>query len=136
MPGAQMELMLSAAVGDWQFKYGTEEKQVIGVGSAPAFQNSWTANSATVQFRRNSDGLVTIEGAVQKNSNINGTIFTLPVGYRPSANKYFPITVWDASTGYAESLQISGGGNLTINALSTPSASPNIAYISCSFYAD
>jgi hypothetical protein len=60
----------------------------IGTAGEPAFQNSWTNESPTSEvttaFYKDPFGIVHLKGLVT--GGANGTIFTLPVGYRPSKN--------------------------------------------------
>lgn len=64
-------------------------------GGAPGFQNGWSnylSGQQAVQFSK-IDDVVTVRG-LAKGGTINsapatGSIFTLPVGYRPSANRIF-----------------------------------------------
>ena len=65
-----------------------QEWQEIGVGNAPAFENSWinfvtSGEQATAAFYKDSFGRVYIKGLV-KSGTINTDIFTLPTGYIPS----------------------------------------------------
>ena len=57
----------------------------VGGSGDPAFQNGWTAQSEPVQFRKDRNGNVIIRGRAARGTAASGsTIFTLPVGYRPT----------------------------------------------------
>jgi hypothetical protein len=77
---------------------------VIGAPGQPAFHSPWTNFSPSVagaaSFRRDRDRMVHLRGSVDAGANIpGGTIFTLPVGYRPGKYRYFTVATTD------------GGGN-------------------------
>jgi hypothetical protein len=69
------------------------KKRAVGSGApAVAFQNSWVNYGAGLNDAKywfDSDGYVNIEGFVKNGSAPNTTIFTLPVGYRPSVEIWF-----------------------------------------------
>lgn len=86
-----------------------EPWHTVGAVGEPVFQNSWVnygGAEATAGFRKYPDGRVRLRGTIK-----NGTAaaaFTLPPGYRPPTNLYFPITTNSgAGTVY---------GNVTIGA--------------------
>jgi hypothetical protein len=54
--------------------------------TTPNLAAHWTCPTATVKFRKNKDGMVTIKGLARGTNAAGGTIFTLPVGYRPLDN--------------------------------------------------
>lgn len=62
---------------DWHYVGGTDE---------PAFENSWSnlGTYSAMAFRLRETGIVDLVGAVQNSGNSNTTIFTIPVGYRPT----------------------------------------------------
>ena len=62
---------------DWHYVGGTDE---------PAFENSWSnlGTYSAMAFRLRETGIVDLVGAVQHSGDSNTTIFTIPVGYRPS----------------------------------------------------
>lgn len=63
-----------------------EAKRFVGATDQPAFKNSWANNSAslsTLHFWQSSEGMTYVEGSVTGGS-IGSTVFTLPVGYRPT----------------------------------------------------
>lgn len=57
--------------------------QVGSGGGEPAFLNSWTSSTA-LKFRIDDD-VVSIRGRVQNTGSAITAVFTLPVGYRPTA---------------------------------------------------
>lgn len=68
----------------------------VGASGEPAFTNSWAnvSGEPAVAFRIREAGIVDIHGVVDSGSD-SSSIFTLPVGYRPSAN------TWVVSFGYS-----------------------------------
>lgn len=65
----------------------------VGNSAEPAFQNNWAALAGTpVQFRKDPMGVVRIRGIANLMTStaiMTKAIFTLPVGYRPTANRQF-----------------------------------------------
>jgi len=90
----------------------------VGNPGEPAFQNSfsdWDGAAPTgraARFRKYPDGRVRLEGIVRC-PVATGTIFTLPVGYRPAANTelYWPV-VANAALTYVN--VGSGNGNVVV----------------------
>lgn len=80
-------------------------------GSAPAFQNSWanSTGNARLAFRQREVGVVDIHGTVTGGSSTS-VIFTLPVGYRPSAGSYPPGI---SEGGVAAQISIDPAGTVT-----------------------
>jgi hypothetical protein len=95
-------------------------------GSAPSFQNSWAASTA-VKFRKNIDGLLSLEGVATKATTSGGTIFTLPVGYRPSVQKYISCYLVQAGAIVTEFLIVDTNGDVSINF--APSATNTDLYL-------
>lgn len=61
--------------------------------TAPTFENSWADFGAGFQptgFRKDSDGIVHIRGVVS-GGTVGSTVFTLPAGYIPPNNCWFPV---------------------------------------------
>lgn len=109
---------------------------VGGGGTAPAFQNSWAYGSQLVTFRKNKEGLVTIEGNLNANSTQYAlTIFTLPVGFRPSTTKYLNVGVVD-TTVKGDALVVGSGGNVTLGGFVTPIGVAIGVNLNVSFYVD
>lgn len=80
----------------------------VGVGGAPAFQNSWVNVGGTevpARYRKDAEGFVHIEMCVTAGTG-GSVVFTLPVGYRPSHNLTVPAVQGGASYAYVAS---SGG---------------------------
>jgi hypothetical protein len=82
---------LTALVGgeDWHYVGEAGEADWYDPGSGDA----WANNQANFQlaYRLRESGIVDIQGIVAASADPPSavTIFTLPVGYRPSANSYF-----------------------------------------------
>ena len=65
---------------------GKVVKHIVGNSGEPAYQNGWTFYNSPWEksyFCKTADGVVTVSIMV-KSGTVNGTIFTLPVGYRPA----------------------------------------------------
>lgn len=90
----------------------------IGASGEPAFQNSWTLNTNPVKFKIDAAGFVCMEG-IATGGNTGTTVFTLPVGYRPSASKRFAPASFGGSSADV-TISISTSGNVTISYSSTP----------------
>ena len=89
----------------------------VGGSGQPAFQNSWVnhgSTSAVAAFYRDSSGVVRIKGLV-KNGTGATTIFTLPVGYRPTEDRYFAATSFDGSNYVAGNTMINAAGDVKHN---------------------
>lgn len=68
-----------------------ESWHLVGVGSEPAFQNSWAnfgGSHAVAGFYKAPDGWVRLKGLVASGTS-TATMFTLPAGYRPPFNAVF-----------------------------------------------
>lgn len=70
----------------------------VGSGSNPAYQNSWVSYDSTLfygaRYYRDSDGYIYLEGLVKSGTiadGTTGTIFTLPVNFRPNVRILFPV---------------------------------------------
>ena len=83
----------------------------IGAAGQPAFQNGWQngdpASSTTAAYYRDPFGVLHFKGVVD-NGSAGSTIFTLPVGYRPS--KSLVATV--SQSGVAAELSVSSNGSV------------------------
>jgi hypothetical protein len=86
-----------------------------------AFLNSWSAVS-TVKYRIDGEGTVTIQGLVTNASLANGVIFNLPVGYRPTSNRYFTQMVLDGAVYVPVQMTVATNGNVSaqLGALTGP----------------
>lgn len=62
---------------------GTDPWHTVGAAGEPAFQNGWSPQSEAVQFRKTPTGDVHLRGRA-KLGTAAASVFTLPVGYRPS----------------------------------------------------
>ncbi len=67
---------------------------VVGAPGAPAYEGTWQAAESSaddgVSFYKDPWGIVHLQGnAANSNGPQEGTIFTLPAGYRPAKNLYF-----------------------------------------------
>jgi hypothetical protein len=63
----------------------------MGVVKTPTLQNSWVANATSLAptFYKDLSGVVHINGAIKDGTAVFGTtLFTLPTGFRPSADIY------------------------------------------------
>jgi len=100
------------------YDQGTSPVITVGSGgSAPAFQNGWSA-SAPVLFRKDK-GYVYFNGVAQQAGSSLGVIFTLPVGYRPSTVKQIRVTDISSGTERADILYIATNGDVYISQAAT-----------------
>lgn len=78
-----------------------EPWHVVGATGEPAFQNSWVNFGGTypvAAYRKDPNGMVEIKGTV-KSGTISNAIFTLPAGYRPLEERYYPVSTGSNATG-------------------------------------
>jgi hypothetical protein len=101
----------------------------VGGSGEPAFENGWTnfgpAQYETAGFYKDPLGVVHLKGTVA--AGVIGTIFTLPVGYRPGKSQFFAAP---AGTAYGEVLvrglsEGAAAGRVHFNAGSTNFVSLN-----------
>lgn len=87
-------------------------------GSAPAFENGWVnygaGGYATAAYWKDAQNIVHLRGAV-KNGTVPATIFTLPVGFRPS-NGQLRFANYTYPPGAAGDLLIAPSGLVYLNA--------------------
>jgi len=62
------------------------EWHYVGEPGEPVFKGNWCNYNTTekLRFMKGADGIVKVEGIPKEDNSNNGTIFTLPEGYRPS----------------------------------------------------
>jgi len=92
---------------------------VGGAWIAPALGSSWVnygGTDSTAGYRKTTDGDVALRGSIK--SGTGGTIFTLPVGYRPLSKETITVASWAGSaqlgilaTGEVTVFNYSGGGS-------------------------
>lgn len=98
---------------------GLHPWHTIGDAGEPTLQNNWYTDveSDKVRFMKDDYGLVTIEsGLLSKSSGSGGTVFTLPVGFRPPgrvANIVLIGTAISFATVFGR-LDITTAGNLVV----------------------
>lgn len=97
-----------------------EAWRVVGAASQPAFGSGWSNSGGanmTMRFAKTASGLFLAEGVVS-HTGVGGTVFTAPVGYRPSADVIFP--AWGLVGGAYQVLQgkMTSTGLFQINAQS------------------
>lgn len=82
---------------------------------APTLLNSWVnygSTYATAGYMKDSLGFVHLKGAIKSGTTTAGTvIFTLPAGYRPAQDNYYPGV--STTAGSAGSFQIKSSGDVT-----------------------
>ena len=102
----------------WGSKRGSWHN--VGDVGEPAFQNSWVNRGGTTRparFRLDGD-VVRLEGAVSTGTN-GTTIFTLPAGYRPTAEVVIPIRLNDGGVEFVAYLFVQSSGAVSPNAAGT-----------------
>lgn len=85
----------------------------VGPWASPTLAGSWEnfgGGYATMQYRKDTSGLVTIKGCVKTGS---GILFTLPVGYRPAESKRFACCGGLAGTPVSGQVDIGSSGSVT-----------------------
>ena len=78
---------------------GRADDHLLGEWQTPTLAGSWVAYGTPFQaprYRKTASGIVYIEGLVKSGS---GTIFTLPVGYRPAASQLFATMTYNKTIG-------------------------------------
>lgn len=77
---------------DWHYVGDTAEPDWYDPGSGDAWQNNGTDKN--LAFRVRETGIVDIHGFIRAvaTPSTDNNVFALPVGYRPSANTYYPAT--------------------------------------------
>jgi hypothetical protein len=88
---AFMTAFLTSADADAAFEaLGADaDWHLVGGVGEPAFQNGWANSGApyeSLSFRIDAEGIIHLKGRVT-GGGIDSVIFTLPVGYRPSATQ-------------------------------------------------
>jgi hypothetical protein len=99
----------------------------VGENGEPAFEQTWANKSGedVVAFRKDNQNVVHIKGIATISSG-HGAIFTLPLGYRPSATRRF-VTSYDGSD--FTSLQIDHTtGYVFVNTLNSTDVNLNITF--------
>jgi hypothetical protein len=79
---AYIQDLASSAGGGAEYSIGTWF--VVG-GTGVAYQNGWGAGDSPLQYTKDTNGWVHLRGEANDESATSATIFTLPVGLRPSA---------------------------------------------------
>jgi hypothetical protein len=107
---AQIVISMSG-VGEFDLDsilFDTDERwhNVGAPGEIAQFSNGWQnwgSPYAVARYRREKSGWITMEGLVKGGSPLNSTVLTLPVGYRPLANRsIYQIEVMNNTVGIAE----------------------------------
>jgi len=103
-------------------KLQTDFFHTVGAPLQPAFQNSFATSSLSSTLGAAYRSLdrtneVIFRGAFQRSIESNGvTVFTLPIAYRPQANKMIPILMYNNSTFKPGILLIDfATGNVTVS---------------------
>jgi hypothetical protein len=111
------------------------KNNVITPITVSSFLNSWTATT-TVKYRKNYNGMVTLQGVVGVATVSSGIMFNLPAGYRPSYDRYFNFLVQDAAAFVQTDCIIYTNGNVYINIGSLSGPAVNVRLDGISFYID
>jgi hypothetical protein len=87
--------------------------KVVGAPGAPAYAGTWKAapngDDEVVSFYKDPWGIVHLQGNAYNPNTVNGTIFTLPPGYRPKGEIYFAAY---GSNGSAALVAVYSNGNV------------------------
>lgn len=128
------------------FRYGSNgywslQAMFYPIGSAiwnePVLQNSWTPYGycwGGVGYTKNTDGIVSLRGLISGGST-SGTIFTLPVGHRPTrTDVYCAVNTYNATPTDAQAvLVVQPSGNVVI---SSGVSSTWLSLSGCNFVAE
>jgi len=102
----------------------------------PTLVNSWVNfdSTLTARYRKNALGQVQLGGAV-RSGTASSTIFTLPLGFRPSIISGFAAPMANSGgTGFVGQIDVNANG--TVSYVNT-GATPQYVYLSpCTFRAD
>lgn len=116
---------------------------MVGTEGEPPFQGSWqNRGTRPIRFRKGPDGQVTIRGHANVRSNpvAGGTIFTLPVGYRPQWMHRFPVSVIRPNapviTGGTDFVDVNNTGTVSWAANPNTNASPIEEMVGGTLYLD
>jgi len=92
-----------------------EAAHVVGATNQPPFQNGWSANvdpaDQGLSFFKDGWGIVHLQGNTGNVNPTTGTIFTLPVGYRPAKDVYLSVY---GGGGTVAAVQITSGGDVNV----------------------
>lgn len=83
----------------------------VGGSGAPPFTNSWVnsgGSNAPAAYWKDAFGVVTLEGTI-KSGTVGSAAFTLPPGFRPDKDRFFPAY----SNAVLGLVQVSSGGVVT-----------------------
>jgi len=90
----------------------------VGTSGAPAFQNGWGNFGASAQglaYGKDSQGFLHIIGSITDSTPAqNGTVFTLPTGFRPSKMVYNGIMGADGTVYITLLVTVTNTGNVII----------------------
>lgn len=87
-------------------------RHVIGAAGKAPYENNWGnygGGYLQASYTRDAGGFIHLSGMVT-GGTMPGTIFTLPVGFRPPGHAYFPIY----STSALNMLQVQAGGAVAV----------------------
>lgn len=107
-----IEAPSEAAIGRLE-KGPIQPWHVVGGVGEPSYQLPWAPRAGEpVLYRKTPEGLVEVVGAADyagtptgSNINLDGTVFTLPPGYRPDAVRVFTAYYYEFYPGSGGSLQ-------------------------------
>lgn len=92
-----------------------EAAHVVGATNQPPFQNGWSSNldpaDEGLSFYKDGWGVVHLQGNAGNVNPTTGTIFTLPVGYRPAKDLYLSVY---GGGGTVAAVQITSAGDVNV----------------------
>jgi hypothetical protein len=112
-----------------------EPVRIVGAPGQPAFAGTWSpaGEEQVPGFWKDPFGTVHLEGQAGRTGATGDTIFTLPPGYRPSANDYF--AVYPSSGDGEASVAVLADGTVELFFLSEPSDDEFVGLTNISFRA-
>jgi hypothetical protein len=106
-------------------KYDKEQPDAINVNFEPHWANAFPVGQSNVKYRKEQNGRVTLSGAAIYNSTSGlGTIFNLPLGFRPSPDVVNHRSAIITSSGELKVLNILPNGDVQFS-----SGSPSVGEV-------
>lgn len=79
--------------------------------NVPALQNSWVADTSPPQYKKQPDGTIRFRGWIKNGiTALTTTLFTMPVGARPSSDVYFKVAKPNDAGATAPTIDITPAG--------------------------
>ena len=134
-------VVISAIDGEAVLAFGLQPpSSATWIALAGSYSNGWADNNdgeIPGRYRRTISGMVVVEGVLDATGASAGTAFTLPAGFRPSANSiYVPIVVYSSAAYVVGAIYILATGAVSITLINGITPPTTKAYMNFTFYAD